>query len=227
MRRSRLICLLAAVTLFASGTACAAPPDTPGSDTPPLTYDLMINGETFSVEANRQAKLKSQSKPGVTYDVAIQIAMEQHIRLDRLRFSYDWPATVQESRRRGQRTVRIRHELGFTVIVTDLGPAMDAKSQEEVLKIMTESMAESLRESGVKKLETAPPREWKFAHSSGRGVQFRYEDQQGTPQTSLALVLGAPNFAASCIVQYFDANAENALPRVRKIVDSIRGLNTP
>lgn len=227
MGRSGLICLLAAMTLFFPETPFAAPPDSPGSDTPPLTYDVMINGETFSVEANRRAKLKSQSKPGVTYDVAIQIAMEQHIRLDRLRFSYEWPAAVQESHRRGQRTVRIRHELGFTVIITDLGPAMDAKGQEEVLKIMTDSMAESLRESGVKKLETAAPREWKFTNSSGRGVQFRYEDQQATPQTSLALVLGAPNFAASCIVQYFDANAENALPRVRKILDSIRGVDTP
>lgn len=227
MGRSGLICLLAVMALFAPGLAFPAAPERPASDTPPLTYDLMINGEMFTVEANRRAKLKSQTKPGVAYDVAIQIAMEQQVRLDRLRFTYEWPATVQESRRNGQRTVRIRHELGFTVIITDLGPAMDAKGQAELLRILTASMSETLQESEVKKLETAAPREWKFTNSSGRGIQFRYEDQQATPQTTLVLVLSDPNFTASCIVQYFDGNAENVLPRVRKIVDSIRGLNTP
>ena len=187
----------------------------------------MINGEMFTVEANRRAKLKSQTKPGVAYDVAIQIAMEQQVRLDRLRFTYEWPATVQESRRNGQRTVRIRHELGFTVIITDLGPAMDAKGQAELLRILTASMSETLQESEVKKLETAAPREWKFTNPPVAAFNSAMKTNRQLRKPPWFLVLSDPNFTASCIVQYFDGNAENVLPGSAEIVDSIRGLNTP
>lgn len=227
MGRSGLTCLLVVTTLLAVCDCQAEPLGSPSSDSPPLVYDLLINGESFTVEANRRTTLKSQTKPGVTYDVAIQIAMQQQVKLDRLVFDYEWPAAVQESRRNKQRTVQIRHELGFTVLLTDLGPALDAKSQEEALKITTDSMTESLRESGVKNLEVGSPRDWKFTNTVGRGVRLHYEDQQATAQTGLVFLLGGANFSASCIVQYFDASTDNVLPRVKKILDSIRAVSPP
>ncbi len=224
MGRSGPICLCAAVTLLTTWTVRAEPVGSPGSDAPPLTYDLMINGENFTVQANRRATLKSQKKPGVTYEVAVQIALQQHIRLSRLEFDYEWPASVQETRGVTQRTVRIRHELGFTVLVTDLGPAVDSKAQEETLKIAANSVSESLKESGMKNMEVAASRDWKFANSAGRGIRLHYEDNQATPQTAMLFVLSAPNFTASCLVQYFDANADNVLPLVKRILDSLRAV---
>ena len=216
--------LLAALGIFAGWWVWAAEPAGPNSSTPPLSYELMINGESFFLEANRQVKLKSLAKPGVTYDVALQVAMEQHVRLSTLQFDYDWPASVQEDRRQSQRMVRIRHELGFSILISDLGRAMEPKEQDESLKLLSGSVSQSFRDSGMKNLKVSDPHERKFANSSGRGAVVHYEDSQGIAQTSLVYVLTGSDFSASCIVQYFDGDAENVLPRVKKTLDSVRSL---
>jgi len=189
-----------------------------------LTYELVINGETFFIEANQQTKLRSQLKPGLVYDVALQVAMEQHVRLDRVQFDYDWPAKVQQTRRHSQITVRVRHELGFTFIITEMGGATEKNSQLELLKSVADSVADSFRRSGVKNLNVSEPRQWKFENASGHGVRLNYQDEQGTRQTGLVCVLGGRDFTASCIAHYLDADAEIVQPRLKKIFDSIRPL---
>jgi len=37
---------------------------------------------------------------------------------------------------REQHTVRLSHELGYNMLITDLGGPLDAKGQEEALKIL-------------------------------------------------------------------------------------------
>lgn len=221
---SSLVLMSVSVAVWPS--RAADPPPT-GSSAPPLSYELMINGETFVLEANRLVTLQSQQKPGVSYRVAIQIAMQQQVALDNIRFDYDWPATVTEDRRRAHRMVRIRHELGFSMILTDLGEPLDAAAQDEALKLLSDSIVESFRASGMKKLTVSEPYEQKFAKASARGVSIRYEDSQGVAQTSLACVLTGPRFSASCVAQYFDSDAERAVPQVKKILESIRPAKAP
>ena len=113
-------------------------------------------------------KLESKTKPGVTYDVALRIALEQPLRLNTLRFEYDWPAKVEDDRGRPHRTVRIRHELGYSVMITDLGQPLDADSQDKVLKILQESTIQGFQQTGIQETIVADLPSRQFAGSVGR-----------------------------------------------------------
>ena len=195
-----------------------------GSGALPLTYELTINGETFTVEADRQTKLESRDNPGVTYDVALWIALEQRVRLNSLRFEYDWPAKVTDDRRKPHRTVRIEHELRYTLLITDLGGPLTPEARDKALKILQESTVESFRRAEVEQGPVALLKPHEFAHSMGHGFMIRYSDREGFAHTCLAYVLSGANFAGYCVVEYFDADAAVVLPRVRKTLDSIRSI---
>jgi len=212
---------LLAVVLFPSARGAGADP---GSGSPPLTYELMINGESFLVEANRQQRLESRQSPGVTYDVALRIAMTQPVKLNTLRFEYDWPAEVEDDRRQPQRTVRIRHELGFTMLITDLGRPVEEAGEDEALKIVSESVVEGLRGSGMEHIQVGDSHTLPFPAAAGRGVVIHCRGGQGYDQTCLVYLLRGKGFAASCVVQYLDAEVETVLPRVRKTFNSIRPI---
>ena len=196
----------------------------PGSSSPPLSFELMINGESFLVDAGRQHRLQSRQSPGVTYEVAVRIAMTQPVKLGTLRLEYQWPAQVEVDRRKQQQSVRIRHELGYTLLISDLGRPVETGAEDEALKIVWESVVESFRESGIDEIEVGPPHSHPFPAAAGRGVVIRYRGRQGFGQTCLVYLLTGENFAASCVVQYFDTQAENVLPQVRKTLNSIRPI---
>jgi len=219
---SRFI-LLIQLLLLAVAPQCRADENT-GSGTPPLTYELMINGETFQVEADRPVTLESQEKPGVVYDVALRIALEQRVRLNTFRFEYDWPAKVDDNQRKTHRTFRIRHELGFTMLITDLGQPLDAEAQENALKLLRESTVQGFQEGGMEEITVAefPGRE--FGGSVGRGVMIRYRDRQGLGHTCLVYLMTGPTFAGYAVIEYSDADEDKAIPRVRKTLDSIRAI---
>jgi hypothetical protein len=210
------------LVLLAAGQASAG--DDQGSSAPPLTYELTINGETFVVEADRQVKLESRENPGVTYEVALWIAMEQRVRLNTLRFEYDWPARVTDDRGRPHRTFRIEHELRYTLLITDLGGPLDPEARDRALEILRESTVEGFKRAGVAQDPVAVIAPHKFAHAMGHGFTIRYRDREGFAHTCVAYVLTGANFAAYCVVEYFDADAGAAIPRVKKTLDSIRPI---
>lgn len=220
MSRSTAILTL----LFGVASAPSLAAESPGSGTPPLAYELMINGESFLVEANRQVKLESQDKPGVTYDVALRIALEQSVRLNTFRFEYDWPARVDDDRGRLQRTARIRHELGYSMQITDLGYPLKAGSEEEAFRRIRESTQKRFQEAGVKEIAVTEYKSRRFANSLGRGAMFRYRDGQGADRSCLVYLMTGPTFAGYSTIEYLDADQDDVLPRARKTLDSIRPL---
>jgi len=211
--------LTAAAVLAAAATARAQP-----SAGPPLRYELMINGESFIVEANRAVKLRSKGKPGVSYEVALRIAPTQRLKLNSVQFDYDWLTKVEDDRRAVQRSVRLTHELGFTMLISDLGRALETDSWNQALKILTESVTETFREMKVQKLQVGKPHQRKFKGSTGRGVVIRYLDADQVGHSCLIYVLVGEGFAASCIIQYRDNDADDTLPLVKKTLDSASAL---
>jgi uncharacterized membrane protein len=189
-----------------------------------LAYELMINGESFSIEADRQERLQSKDSPSVTYDVALRIAMIQPVSLNTVRFEYVWPAQVEDDRGRTQRTARIRHELGYTMLVTDLGPGLAAGSEDEALKLLADSVAAGLRASGIAAIREDKPHTHQFPSAAGRGVVIRYRDAQDYDQVSLVYLLTGEKFAAGVVAQYFQRDAADVLPGIRKTIDSLRPL---
>ena len=211
---------------LASMVVLAASPKTARSQatTPPSVYELMINGESFLIEANRLNKLDSPKQPGVRYEVALRIAPTQRLRLNSVRFEYDWLARVEDDHKRRQRTVRLTHELGFSMRITDLDRPLQPKSRDEVLKILTESVTDTYQGLEVKGLEVGQPRDQRFTGTAGRGVTIHYRDGQNLGRTCLIYVLGGPEFAVSCVIEYSDDDFDHAKGLLRKTLDSFKPI---
>lgn len=188
----------------------------------PLFYEVQINGETFLLEANRLTKLESKEKPGMQYNVAVRVAPTQQKRLSSVMFEYDLPAKVEMLGRRETPSAQITHELGFSVLLGDLGRALSVPEQEEALRTLRESVVATLRENRAEEIDVTEPHERKFANSSARGETIRYRDPNGFARVSLLYVLAGPKHGATCVVNYLERDGDNVLPLVKKLLDSIR-----
>ncbi len=188
----------------------------------PRQYELLLNGESFLVEADRQVRLESKVTPGVVYDVALRVAVQQPLQLNTLRIDYDWPAQVEDDGGAVQRTVKIHHRLGYTVLLTDLGQVLTPPAQAEALEGLMQSVVKGLMESGMKEIKPSKPYPTEFVGGKARGVTIHYQDKEGFHQTCLAYLLAGEKFSGACVVQYFDNDRETVLPRIKVMLDSVR-----
>ncbi len=216
--------ILFLVMLIAMPAGSAVTRAQSGSDVRPSIYELVINGERFQVEANRLIKLKSEKNPDTGYDVALRIAPTQRLRLNSVRFDYDWLSRVQDDHGRNRRTVRLAHELGFTMLITDMGQSLPAEATDNALKIVVDSVDETFADLDVKNLEVGKPRKRTFTGTSGRGVVIRYRDERDSGNTCLIYVLNGPSFAVSCVVQYVDDDLDDVKLLIKQTLDSFRPL---
>jgi hypothetical protein len=216
---------VAAILLATAMTPLGLPNRAESAAAAPSTYEVQINGESFLVEANRQVKLESKVKPGVTYTVAIRVAPTQRVRLNTIQFEYDLPAKVEVDDRGQSRSARLTHELGFSVLLCDLGRPLDSKAQEEALEILAKSVATTLREAKVRELEISEPRHRKFDGSTARGETIRYRDAKGLAHVYLLYVFSGPDHAATCVAEYLDSDSDDVLPLVKRTLDSVRPID--
>lgn len=219
---SRVFAAILAVTAVAT---VAPLPRTEPTALPPSSYEVQINGETFRVEANRQVKLESKTKPGVAYTVAIRLAPTQRVRLNSVDFDYDLPAQVKADARGENRTARLTHELGFSVLLCDLGRSLDSKAQEQTLQTLAKSVSASLREAKVKGLEVSETHQRSFDGLAARGETVRYRDAKGLEHVYLLYVLSGPTCAATCVVEYLEHDSDDVLPLIKRILDSVRPID--
>ena len=224
MVRSIPVILCPAIFALAGGSAVWAQPR-PGP--PPVTYELMIDGESFLVEANRIVKLYSKEKPGVSYRVAIRVAAVQRLKLNNLQFECDQRSQVEDSRRPQRRSMKLRHELGFSVLVTDLGEPLDKANRDKALDLLTQSIVKTLRQGNPNAREVTATRlpNHQFEGAEGRGMRIRRRDPEGIDHSTLVYLLVGKTFTASCLVEFLDADGDDVLPLVRKTLDSIRPLD--
>ena len=188
----------------------------------PLLYDLVINGESFSVEANRLLKLESKKHPGTTYEVALRIAQVQRLVLNNLQLDYDRGYEVSEDAGGNIRTATLKHPLGVTLVLSDLGESLDAAQRNKVLSTLQGSMEKSFRADNASELKVAQPHQRKFRHAAAEGVTLQYQDASGAARTCLVYVLTGEGFAASCIVQFSDEDHEDILPLVKQTLESVK-----
>jgi hypothetical protein len=220
MLRTFAVELLVATILTTGARAWAQP----APAAPPLTYEVQINGESFLIEANRMVKLQSSEKPDVSYDVAVRVAPTQRMRLNTFLFEYELPAKVEDNGNRENRSARLVHELGFSILLGDLGQSLEPKVQEQTLKILVESVTTSLREAKAVGIEVSAPHARRFTGSAARGVAIRYRDAKDRGHVYLVYVLTGPTFAASCVVEYLDNDSADVLPLVKKTLDSVQAI---
>ncbi len=187
---------------------------------PPELYELVINGESFTVEANRVLKLESRQRPGTDYEVALRVAPIQRIKLGHCQFEYASLFDVSEQNADGQRSVTLNHELGLTMLITEIGGPLEPDSQAKALQILTQSVQDSLSEADRQRVSVSKPQSRRFGESVGLGVVIRYEDAQQVDHTWLAYVLVGKSFTVTCVTQYLDRDADDVLPLVRQTLES-------
>jgi hypothetical protein len=188
----------------------------------PVLYDLVINGEPFTIEANRTQKLQSKTRPGATYEVALRIAQIQRLALNSLQLDYDRGFHVTDDRGRTVRTATLRHELGFTMIVSDLGKSYDSQGRQTAFEALTASLHNTLKDDGAGAIKTSAPAAAELPPTTVSCQQIHYVDKSGSKRISRVYLLGNARFTASCIVQYLEEDAENALPLVKATLDTLR-----
>jgi hypothetical protein len=214
-----IVIFLAAALLSALSAVAVAQPDSSDNS---VTYEVQINGETFRVEGNRVVKLQSKEKPGTTYEIAVRIAPTQRVRMNTVQFEYDLPAKITDDHGKAQRVVQMKHELGFSVLISDLGQRLESKDEQEVLKALADSVAGSYREQKGADIKVSAPRQGKFDSVTGQGCSIHYKDAQGFGHTGWAWVLSGEKFSVTCVVQYVDNDSEDVLPLVKKMLSSLR-----
>lgn len=192
-----------------------------GRPVPPGTYELSINGEPFVVEANRRTTLVSRNSPGVKYDVALRIAPRQRLALRTLALAYDrgFAASVEEGE--GLATATLAHELGFSVIVTDLGTALDGPQREKYMQGLVEAMRTTALATAVGPIEisAAAPTDAKSAR--GEVVVLRWKDRGDLSRACGIYVLNVGKTGCSVVATMLDEDAEDAQPMVEAILDSL------
>jgi hypothetical protein len=219
------------VAVLLSWLFAGSAPAQPGPVATPLTYELVINGESFRVEGNRKVKLQSKAKPGTTYDVAVRVSPSQHLRLKNVELDYDLPAQISSEAGERTRSVRIKHELGFTLTITDLGPAMEAEDRAKVLAALKASIVEFCERRRGQKLKVEQPDAAKFQGKTVPDLEAHFQDltlfldpEENIGCTCLAYVLSGPKFTVSCLAEYPDKYSADCLPVIQKILASIRAL---
>lgn len=190
---------------------------------PPLTLEVLINGESFLVESDRAVKLESKREPGVAYDFAIRVAQIQHMTLEKIRFDFDLQNKVrQDGDKRNQ--VQLNHELGHSILITELSGELMAKDRDEALERFVASFVSASKLDKASKLEVAKPHDRKFQSASARGVVVRYRDKQGIANTTLIYILSGKGFTATCLAHYLDQDNDEAVPLIKRTLDSIRAV---
>jgi hypothetical protein len=217
MARAILACVSLLVLTGGRGAA-AAEQDLPA---PPTTYEVLINGESFRVEADRVTKVQSAKRPGTSYELVVRTAPTQVLRLNTVRLEYDMPANVFDDRGHRQRTVEIRHQLGFNLLLTDLGGPLEAKDRDEVLKSRIDSV--------VKLHQDAKPAvgamfQRKFSGAASQGTIIHYKDARGVGHSCVVCILSGAKFCVACIIQYHDDDKKEVMPAITKILDSLTAL---
>lgn len=190
----------------------------------PSTYELAIDGEVFELELGKATTVNSREKPDVKYRLSLRVAREQHLKLNTVQLSYDRGCHVVDDDQPGARTITLANDAGFTMIISDLGGAIDLADRPKVLRLLVDNMVQSFRpqseeEPAVSKIGRAA-----FEGMTGRFVSIQYQDREGYDRTCVVYLLVDDDHAVSCIVQYLDEDTAEIARLVKQTLDSVRPL---
>ena len=107
------------------------------------------------------------------------------------------------------------------MLLTLLGDHREAKDHEQVLTVLADSVVETYKEMKVKQLDVGKPQERKFAHTIARGLTIRYRDAQDYEHVCLVYLVSGEKFTASCVTQYLAVDADDVVPLIKRMLDSI------
>lgn len=220
-QRTWIPVLLAALAVTAPRLVSAQP----SPNDPPVNYEVQIDGESFQVEGGqRPVKVESKLKKGTVYTLAVRLAMTQPLRLNSVQMEYGMLAKVTDNKRKDLRIVQIVHELGFSLEITDLGQALDAKHQDDLLKTLTENAVKRFTDHKATDLKQMAPKAQKFGSSDGKWLRINYSDSEGVARTCMIFVLSGEKYTVSVVAEFRDQDKEDVGSWVMSALGSIRPL---
>lgn len=193
-------------------------------DQPPARYEIVIDGENFTVEENRVTTVRSQKNPDRTYQVAVRVAPLQPWRLNNIEFLYNQGFAVRDDRAAELRRAELRHNLGFTVAITDLGGTIDAEDREKAVQLLIEATVIELQRDGGADIEPGKITTRKFGPVTGTGAALDYQ-QDGVPYRALAYLMTTAETATSVLIDYPAAKQEAALAIVKPTLESFQSAD--
>ena len=216
---------IAAFIVVVAATVARPAPAQPSANDPPVTYEVQIDGESFQVEGGqRPIKVESKLKKGTTYSLAVRVSMTQILRLNSVQLEYGMWAKVIDNKRKDVRRATILHDLAFSLEITDLGQALDAKHQDDLLKTLAENAEKRLSDHKATDLKSTQPRARKFGSSDGKWLMINYKDSGGVARTCMVFVLSGERYTVGAVAEFRDQEQEDALPWVKNALGSIRPL---
>jgi hypothetical protein len=221
MRRTWVPVILAVVAT-ASRPVSAQPA---ASNDRPITYEVQIDGESFLVEGGqRPVKVDSKLKKGTSYKLAVRVAMTQLLRLNSVQLEYGMWAEVTDTRRNDLRIAQIRHELGFSLEITDLGHVLDEEHRNELLKTVVDDLEKRLTDRKASGLKRTEPKVQKFGSSDSKRVSISFTDSKGVARSCAVFVLSGERYTVSAVSEFRDQDKEDVGPWVTNALESIRPL---
>lgn len=190
----------------------------------PNTYELAIDGEVFELELGEVATVTSRENPDVKYRLSLRVAREQHLKLNTVQLIYERGCHVVDDDQPGARTITLANSAGYTMIVSDLGGAIDLGDRPKVLRLLVDNMVQSFRPQAEEEPTVSKVGRAAFAGMTGRFISIQYRDKEGFDRTCVVYLLVDDDHAVSCIVQYLDEDTAEIAPLVKQTLDSIRPL---
>ncbi len=197
----------------------------PSIDDPPIAYEVQIDGESFQVEGGqRPVKVESKLKKGTQYTLAVRVAMNQPLRLNSVQLEYGMWAKVIDNKRKDLRIAQIIHELGFSLEISDLGQALGAKQQDDLLKTLADNAVKRFTERKASDLKRTDLKAVKIGPSECKRLRINYTNSEGVARTCIVFVLTGEKYTVSAVAEFRDVDGEDVRPWVMSALESIRPL---
>jgi hypothetical protein len=221
LRRTWISVCFAVVLAFGSRLSSGQP----RPDDPPVTYEVQIDGESFQVEGGqRPIKVESKLKKGNHYTLAVRVAMTQPLRLNTVQLEYGMWAKVIDNKRKDLRVAQIVHELGFSLEITDLGQALNAKQQDELLKTVAENAVKRFTDRKAVDLKRTELNAMKIGPSGCKRLRINYTDAEGVARTCMIFVLSGEKYTVTAVAEFRDLDGDDVKPWVMSALESIQPL---
>lgn len=210
-------CLVATVVaLGILATVCAgADPE----QSPPLTFELTIGGQTFEIQEATPAEI---TVPGKRVEASVRIKPIQHYAIDGLEFDYGKSLALHDDFDSKGRTVTLTLGSAVSIVVTDFGPA-DANGPKGTLSEIATEMESRIKRGVCNDLRKTLPMPISFKRSRGYATALTYKDEDDDEQVCRMYALESKGRRFSVIIQYDMSEKERSESLARITLDSITG----
>jgi len=186
---------------------------------PPLAFELTIDGQTFEIQDSKPAEITVQGK---RVEASVRIKPIQHYSIDTLEFDYGKSLVLHDDFDQKGRTVNLTRGNAVSITVTDFG-SVDANSPKATLIDIADEMENRIKRTVCKDLRKTVPMPISFKRSRGYTTALTYKDEDDEEQVCRMYTLESKGRRFTVIIQYDMAEKEASESLARITLDSISG----